>query len=431
MDAKLRSRSIETSGSSIALNLCSNPTSPILSNSSSMQNLPNFHIVDPKHKKYKQLLDNESLDIEALKKLSWNGIPTVFRGTVWKILLGHMPVWKDRREAASLRKNKEYKELCDRYYSNFETNELNSDWLNSASNQEKALIHQIKIDVPRTLPHHSLFSDLTVQRALERILLMWAFRHPASGYVQGINDLVTPFFVVFLEDIVRENMDKFNLKTNTTNEDMKESSNDNDIPSKPSSSVEEDLESGECFPPRNVRSKEQFIIEFSELSEEQKLSVESDCYWCVTKFIDCIQDNYTFAQPGIQRMVSNLEEIVGRIDAPLLNHLHKLETHFIQFSFRWMNCLLMRELPLNVVIRIWDTYISEGDSFPSFHTYVCASLLITFSEEIRGKDFQEAMIFLQNLPTRNWSIEVIEPLLSQAYIWQTYYKDSPSHLKLT
>ena len=26
----------------------------------------------------------------------------------------------------------------------------------------------------------------------------WAIRHPASGYVQGINDLVTPFFQVFL-----------------------------------------------------------------------------------------------------------------------------------------------------------------------------------------------------------------------------------------
>ena len=25
------------------------------------------------------------------------------------------------------------------------------------------------------------------------------FRHPASGYVQGINDLVTPFLMVFLQ----------------------------------------------------------------------------------------------------------------------------------------------------------------------------------------------------------------------------------------
>jgi hypothetical protein len=39
---------------------------------------------------------------------------------------------------------------------------------------------------------------MTAQRSLERILYVWATRHPASGYVQGINDLVTPFFQVFL-----------------------------------------------------------------------------------------------------------------------------------------------------------------------------------------------------------------------------------------
>lgn len=37
-----------------------------------------------------------------------------------------------------------------------------------------------------------------VQRAMERILYIWAIRHPASGYVQGINDLMTPLYVVFL-----------------------------------------------------------------------------------------------------------------------------------------------------------------------------------------------------------------------------------------
>ncbi len=30
------------------------------------------------------------------------------------------------------------------------------------------------------------------------MLYVWAIRHPASGYVQGINDLATPFFQVFL-----------------------------------------------------------------------------------------------------------------------------------------------------------------------------------------------------------------------------------------
>ena len=51
------------------------------------------------------------------------------------------------------------------------------------------------MDVPRTSPSSEIFHHSAVQRALERVLYIWALRHPASGYVQGINDLVTPFFI--------------------------------------------------------------------------------------------------------------------------------------------------------------------------------------------------------------------------------------------
>ena len=63
---------------------------------------------------------------------------------------------------------------------------------------QRAILHQILIDVPRTAPAAKIFHHTRVQRSLERILYIWALRHPASGYVQGINDLVTPFFFVFL-----------------------------------------------------------------------------------------------------------------------------------------------------------------------------------------------------------------------------------------
>lgn len=68
-------------------------------------------------------------------------------------------------------------------------------WCSSLTPQ---IWHQIEIDVPRTRPGAPLWSCLTAQRSLERILYVWAIRHPASGYVQGINDLVCPFFQVFL-----------------------------------------------------------------------------------------------------------------------------------------------------------------------------------------------------------------------------------------
>lgn len=43
---------------------------------------------------------------------------------------------------------------------------------------------------------------LFICKIFERILFIWAIRHPASGYVQGINDLVTPFFVVFVFEYI-------------------------------------------------------------------------------------------------------------------------------------------------------------------------------------------------------------------------------------
>ena len=37
-----------------------------------------------------------------------------------------------------------------------------------------------------------------------RILFIWSMRHPASGYVQGINDVAPPFILVFLSEYVNE-----------------------------------------------------------------------------------------------------------------------------------------------------------------------------------------------------------------------------------
>ena len=53
-------------------------------------------------------------------------------------------------------------------------------------------------------PDIQLFQQRIVQECFQRILFIWSMRHPASGYVQGINDLVTPFFIVFLSYYICE-----------------------------------------------------------------------------------------------------------------------------------------------------------------------------------------------------------------------------------
>lgn len=42
--------------------------------------------------------------------------------------------------------------------------------------------------------------------------------------------------------------------------------------------------------------------------------IEADSFWCLSKFLDCIQDNYIFAQLGIQAKVNQLKELIQRID---------------------------------------------------------------------------------------------------------------------
>jgi TBC1 domain family member 2 len=44
-------------------------------------------------------------------------------------------------------------------------------------------------------------------------------------------------------------------------------------------------------------------------------------------------------------------------------------------------------------------------------------------------DFQETMMFLQALPTQQWTEKDIELLLSEAFIWQSLFRGSSAHLK--
>ena len=103
---------------------------------------------------------------------------------------GYMPLHEPVREATLARKRAEYASLVELTFAR------------GREGLDQAIWHQIEIDVPRTRPGIPLWMHSTTQRCLERILYVWAIRHPASGYVQGINDLATPFLQVFLSAYV-------------------------------------------------------------------------------------------------------------------------------------------------------------------------------------------------------------------------------------
>ncbi|GJJ73807.1 TBC1 domain family member 2 [Entomortierella parvispora] len=318
--------------------------------------------------KFKELLQLSVVDLDVLRKLSWSGVPTAIRPIVWQLLVGYLPSNSDRRNVALERKRKEYQDGVQQTFAR------------GIEGLDQTIWHQVFIDVPRTNPKMALFQNQTTQRCLERILYCWAIRHPASSYVQGINDLVTPFFLVFLTAYIGEDQD-------------------------PES------------------------YDISRLPPSILAAIEADSYWCLSKLLDGIQDNFTHAQPGIQRQIVKLRELICRIDAPLAAHLQAEHVEFIQFSFRWMNCLLMREVTLQHTIRMWDTYLTEHPhGFSEFHLYVCAAFLTKWSAELLRMEFQEIMLFLQDVPTDDWQEKDIELLLSEAFMWKSLFHASPMHL---
>jgi len=353
----------------------------------------------PKITNFKKLLfEDSAADLNQLRSMAWAGIPNSVRPITWKLLLGYLPVIAVKRSSALKRKRAEYEHLVNQYYNNRGPND--------------EMWRQIHIDIPRMQPLISIFQQETVQKIFERILYIYSIRHPASGYVQGMNDLVIPFFVVYLSEFI------------------------------PNDSLS-DLEN----------------FEVSSLAAEIIHGVEADSFWSLNKLLDSIQDNYTFAQPGIQCLVNLLSRVMSRVDSNLHDHLTKHNVHYLLFSFRWMNNLLIRELPLRCIIRLWDTYLAEGvlistnsmtnslsspslDSklsssgsslgngspfAASFHLYVCAAFLRFWSKNLlQEKDFQGLILYLQNLPTFHWTDNEIEMLVADAYSMKETF--TPNHL---
>lgn len=81
---------------------------------------------------------------------------------------------------------------------------------------------------------------------------------------------------------------------------------------------------------------------------------------------------------------------VGYMISPWPGVFSSLQHRTVAFEHlrRWVNCLLIREIPFTLAIRLWDTYLAEGARMRDFLTYVLAAFLLTWSPQLRGMDFQ-------------------------------------------
>lgn len=199
-------------------------------------------------------------------------------------------------------------------------------------------------------------------------------RHPSSGYVQGINDIVTPFVVVFLSDFVEINMDTLDLPA-----------------------------------------------DFDKVREEELREVEADSYWCLSKILDRILDNYTSSWPGIQKSFGRMKEVIKRVDPELLLHFEDQDIDLYHMYFKWVTCLLLRQFSVKIGLRLFDTYLSDENNYFTFSLYILAAIILKYSKKFKGMNFEDMMIFQQNMPTKQWQEEDLATVIAEAYVYQNYF----------
>lgn len=151
------------------------------------------------------------------------------------------------------------------------------------------------------------------------------------------------------------------------------------------------------------------------------MKAEADTFWCLSKLIDDIQDNYTELQPGVHKIINKMKKLIEQSDPDSLEHLKELDINFMDFAYRWVSCYLTREFNIYQIIRLWDTYFSEEDGFSQFHCYVCAALFLHFAKDLKEMSFQDALLFLQNLPTQKWNEDDLNILLAKSYEMKELY----------
>ncbi|EKG05730.1 GTPase activating protein, putative [Trypanosoma cruzi] len=385
----------------------------------------------------RKVLAKDTVELDELCSTCRSGCPATFRREVWGYLTGNLQPFLSSRATVLARKRQEYVGYVQSSYSSIDWDAalravetggtacvnlapaeikdgddgtfvgpcatssvrqrqvVGGAQYGIASESELRMLKQIRKDVPRMSAGVAYLHHKRVMLSIERILYIWALRHPACGYVQGINDLLIPFISVVLSSQFCSSKTVAELHSLT------------------------------------ARELDELFSTDAVSEEEWMCTIEADTYWMASHLLSGMQENYTYNQRGIYSMVRHLEAVTRVVNVKLYKHLiEELQIDFNQFAFRWMNCLLLRELNATQSLRLWDTYLADVErDWCTTHVYVCAALLIWFSPALcNERDYGVVMKFLQNLPTEELSAQDFNALISQGVMMQKLYNNALRHL---
>ncbi|KAG2433510.1 hypothetical protein HYH02_012628 [Chlamydomonas schloesseri] len=130
---------------------------------------------------------------------------------------------------------------------------------------------------------------------------------------------------------------------------------------------------------------------------------EADAFWCFMELISDFRDHFCAqldnAQSGIKATIRRLMLVLQHYDKELWHHMevvHKVDPQF--YAFRWMTLLLSQEFAFPDTLRIWDTILSDPHGRMDCLMRICTAMILHVRPILMRGDFSVILKTLQRYP---------------------------------
>ncbi|XP_038216913.1 TBC1 domain family member 13 [Zerene cesonia] len=363
---------------------------------------------------FKNLLDKEEVDIDALRKLAFHGVPDKrgLRSLVWKILLHYIPPEKGAWESVLQKQRQLYKQLIEEIIvspggptDHPLSISPESSWSNYFKDNEVLL--QIDKDVRRLCPEISFFQSATEFPCLEIV---------NSNGVKRLHKRVEQS-VLNYSTLERRGLGVAKLSNEIR---RSESLTSGDYaPLNEGSEAHWEVVERMLFLYAKLNPGQGYVQGMNEImgpiyhvfaidpDEEFRKHAEADCFFCFTNLMSEIRDFFIRTldetESGINYMMSRLSDCVKRNDRAVWDRLEKQELRPQYYSFRWLTLLLCQEFSLPDVERIWDSLFADTNRF-DFLINICCAMILLVRDNLLSGDFASNVKLLQNFPPMDVSL---------------------------
>ena len=358
---------------------------------------------------------NGKISFYQIGKKCLNGtILSEFRSTLYKIFLNILPYndpdsWKSNldqsRKQYKLKLNRllnkndqiipfincEEKKGTDKYENLF----------NLIPKEDRDLLALIKLDVDRTFQELDLYKNSKIKEMLCKILYVFSKGIPEPSYCQGMNEILGTLLYAFLPSLTLNDLSDFNFSMEKKNEEQINILYDY-------ITNEEFFEADLYTIYKEVMGRDLTILYTYNIERYRGKRFDFDI-------------NTTTLE---QVMNSEENELGKRIKKIFYFDLKKLDSKYQNFLiengiepniflFRWILCMLDRELNINNTIWVWDCiffyefveFTVKGVDYDknrfNFLDHLCSSMIINLKKQIMENEDGRGMIMLNFLSFPN------------------------------